>query len=159
SPKVEYTGVVVDAAGKPVIDADVRKVEPASSERWMSDARGEFHFHGPDDAVLEATARDGRWGRAALDLRAQVSHRLGIRLGGAAPARGTIAGRGLDADGSPAAGAQVTASYVVDVLRRGIDRHPMRAAVAATDGRFSIDLLDVGPHRVEAVLSGRAPAR
>jgi carboxypeptidase family protein/PDZ domain-containing protein len=158
-PKVEYTGVVVDEAGKPAADVDVRQVEPAASERWTSDARGEFHFHAPDDAVLEATARDGRFGRGALDLRAQVSHRLRIRLGAAAPARGTIAGRVLDADGSPAAGAHVTASFVVEVVRRGIDRHPTRAAVAAADGRFTIDLLDVGPHRVEAVLQGRAPAR
>src|SRR5262249_37023255 len=119
---------------------------------------GEFHFYGPDDAVLEATARDGRFGRGSLDLRAQVRHRLTIRLGAAAPARGTIAGRVLDADGSPAAGAQVTASFVVEGVRGGIDRHPTRGAGAGADGRFSIDLLDVGPHRVEAVLQGRAPA-
>ena len=158
SPQVDYGGTVVDSSGKPVAGAEVRQLEPASAERWTSDAKGEFRFHAPDGAMFEATS-GGSAGRAVLDLAAQSSHRLTIKLGAAPIPRGAIAGRVLDADGSAAAGAQVTATFLTDPMRRGIDRHPTRTVAADAEGRFTIDALDAGPHQVVAMLADRAPAR
>jgi hypothetical protein len=157
-PQVDYVGSVVDAGGKAVAGAEVRQLEPASAEHWTSDAKGEFHFHAPDGALFEATS-GGSTGRAALDLAAQSGHRLTIKLGAAPVAHGAIAGRVLDADGSAAAGAQVTATFLTAAMRRGIDRHPTRSVAADAEGRFTIDALDAGPHQVQATLPDRAPAR
>ena len=158
TPQVDYTGRVIDAGGKPAAGAEVRQLDPAAAERWTSDAKGEFHFHAPDGALFEATS-GGSVGRASLDLAAQSSHHLTIKLSAAPIARGTIAGRVLDADGSAAAGAQVVATFLTDPMRRGMEHHPSRTVATDGEGRFTLDALDAGPHSVQATLPDRAPAR
>src|SRR5262249_26390682 len=120
-PALDYTGVVVDPAGKPVASAAVTLLGAAQGERalhpiedrFVSDDKGEFHFHAPDDAVLEARHPDYGAARGQMGGGALVSHRLVIKL----PAKGTaavlggekIAGRVVDAQGAPVAGATVKA--------------------------------------------------
>src|SRR5204862_3656596 len=108
-PALDYTGVVLAPDGKPVAGATVTLLgasagEMASSpivDRFTSDAAGEFVFHAPDDALLEARHPAFGPGRARLDGPAQVSHRLEIKLGKKSPddallGSGSIRGKVVD---------------------------------------------------------------
>ena len=170
SPAIDYTGVVVDAAGKPVAGAKVRIIDlPAGEQeliaipdRFTSDRKGEFVFHAPDFALLEARAAGHGPGRARLDGAAQGSHRLIIKLapaGGPADALGTarISGIVLDAAGDPLPGVVVRAEASG---RKGEEQDLVAAARAMTgdDGRFALAGLDAGLYALEARDGVRAPA-
>lgn len=170
TPAIDYTGLVVDAGGKPVAGAKVRIIDlPAGEQeliaipdRFTSDRKGEFVFHAPDFALLEARASGHGPGRARLDGAAQGSHRLIIELapaGGPADALGTarISGIVLDAGGDPLPGVVVRAEATG---RKGDEEQLAAAARAMTgdDGRFALAGLDAGLYALEARDGVRAPA-
>ncbi|HEU5056328.1 MAG TPA: carboxypeptidase regulatory-like domain-containing protein, partial [Kofleriaceae bacterium] len=157
-------------AGKPVSGAKVRIIDlPAGEQvivaipdRFTSDRKGEFVFHAPDDALLEARAAGHGPGRARLDGKAQTSHRLVIRLppaGGPADQLGAarISGSVVDAGGDPLPGVVVRAE---PAGRKGEESLLVAAARAITgdDGRFTLSGLDAGLYALEAVDGVRAPA-
>jgi hypothetical protein len=178
TPAVDYVGVVLDPEGRPVAGARVRIVGPGVDaatadgaplaplpDRFTSDARGEFRFHAPDGTLLEAQHEGYTPARALLDFAAQVSHRLVLRLGPAAPARQllVIGGRVIAADGTPAAGVIVTAEARPAPLAPGAGAGagtgpggngpppapPGRARTGA-DGHFLIEGLEAGRHDLTA---------
>ena len=175
TPAIDYTGVVVSAEGAPVAGAEVRLIDlPAAEQeivsiedRFTTDKKGQFVFHAPDEALLEARASGHGPGRARLDGAAQTSHRLTIEL--AAPGAGgelgsaSVTGVVVGTDGQPLPGAVVraeptglprarTGKHTPDELRAGA------RAVAGDDGRFTLTGLDPGEVQVSAADGEHAPA-
>jgi hypothetical protein len=131
TPAVDYTGVVQAPDGHVVVGAKVRRLSPLVGEpdQLTSDDHGEVHFHAADGDAFEASHPDYRATVARLDLPAQVSHRLVIRLGDKAAGDepvGGIAGRVVDEQDRPIAGALVRA------FGNGEER-----ALSDDEGRFS----------------------
>ena len=170
SPAIDYTGQVVDAGSKPVAGAKVRIIDlPAGEQelvaipdRFTSDKKGEFVFHAPDNALLEARATGHGPGRARLDGGPQLSHRLVIRLapaGGAADALGSarITGSVVDAGGDPLPGVVVRAE---PTRKPSMDSELAASARAVTgdDGRFALSGLDASGYQLQASDGVRAPA-
>lgn len=168
TPSVEYVGVVLSPAGKPVAGAEVRILEGQSGElamsplpdRFTSDAQGELRFRAQAEALLEARHPDYSPGRARLSPNAQAGSKLFIKLGekGApVPEPLAISGQVLDPQGVPAEGALVTAGFGERHSREGA-LHPGGQAVADADGRFTIAGLDPGRYVVRAARQGLVPA-
>lgn len=151
-PAVEYLGVVLDGAGRPVEGAEVRRLD-AVGPRFTADARGEVRFRAPDFALLEARHPAHGRARAVLDLPAQASRRVTFKLAPAdgAPA-GKIAGRVVDGRGHPLDGALVTAACRDGAL------HPEPRTTTSADGRFTLEGLDDCPHLVTARSRSLQPA-
>lgn len=171
-PAVDYQGVVVTADGAPVAGAAVRLLGSPAGEQtlaapastWTSDAAGQFVFHAPDDAVLEARA-GGRVGRARLDGAVALTHVMTIRLDGDVAADRTITGLIVDEAGAPIEGALVRGAPVADpaggAAAVAADAAVARAVAFATSdagGRFVLAELDRGHYDVAARTDDRAPA-
>jgi RNA polymerase sigma factor (sigma-70 family) len=164
APALDYTGIVVDPAGKPVAGATVTLLGVAQGEQalaplrdhFTSDEKGEFTFHAPDEALLEARHPSFGTGRARMAGAALVSHRLTLALPAkdGAPLLGTehISGRVVDGEGAPVPGA------LVEATQSSHDKEDAKGASgqATTDaaGRFTIEGLDPGSHRVRASRAG-----
>lgn len=160
-PAVDYHGVVVDAAAKPVKGAHVKLVSTPQSEQvlyklaseWTTDANGEFVFHAPDGAVFEAALDKARgWG--VLDRNVALSKRMMIRVdAGVKPRVETIAGRVVDDKGDA----------VPDVLVRAEpedEAQPPRSsatAMSGVDGRFVLSGLDERGYALITEVEDRAP--
>jgi hypothetical protein len=170
TPAVEYTGEVLDASGEPVAGATIALIDDAGApealiplERdFVSDARGLFVFRAPDGAVLEARHPEHGAARASVDLPAQISKRLTLRLGELDPSRTAaelISGRVLDANGQAVEGALVSASFESENHAAPSARDRPRSFVT-TDrlGSFVLAGLDRGPHRVVVQATGHAGA-
>ena len=162
TPAIDYTGVVLDAAGKPVAGAEVIRVDGNAAsalfpltERFTSKADGTFVFHAFDDTVFEASHPEAGYGRGILGGAEQISHRLEIRLSpeGERP-KGSIAGVVVDESGQPIAGAKVVA--LLDQLDGSRSESPVREARAGDDGRFALSGLDARPHSITATAEGHA---
>ncbi|MEO8554600.1 MAG: sigma-70 family RNA polymerase sigma factor, partial [Kofleriaceae bacterium] len=76
-PALDYQGIVLDAANKPVAGAKVRLLGTPQGEQqidklateWTSGTDGTFTFHAADEAVLEATKGTRRgWARLGGDI-------------------------------------------------------------------------------------------
>ncbi len=169
SPAVDYTGVVRAPSGKPVAGATVHLLGADTGERALSplpdtfhsDAAGEFTFHAPDFAVLEAVHPDYAAGHAVLDGDAQITHRLEIHLGtGAASSfaqddaprgKGRIVGR-VTAGGKP-----VAAFTAVALQRDGVaERVVASESFFDGEGRFELGGLVPGDYIVRATAYGYA---
>jgi len=164
APALELTGRVVDEDGKAVAGASVRMLGPLAeaalypvADRFVSDARGEFRFSGPEGALLEARKDGYRPGRAELDWNASVNRRVTIELSVARREqgeRGTITGRVVQPGGGPLPGALVSASRM-----RWSGEGPASAqALSDSDGAFTLLALDPGRYRVTARAEGHASA-
>jgi hypothetical protein len=160
SPEVDYLGRVVDPDDRPVAGAQVVVLDAASGERtllplqdrYQSDAKGEFHFHAPDNSVLEAHKEPFLPGRGWLDFSARLSRRLVIKLEPAsarsrAPHE-TISGHVVDDHGTPVDGALVLAE----------SEHGQAEAMSDAQGRFTLEGLYPDAFDVIASHDGLAPA-
>ena len=171
-PAVDYVGRVVDQRLAPVAGASIRLLGSPAGEQtlaapattWTSDAQGEFTFHAPDGAVLEATA-GGRVGRNWLDGDVALTHTMTIVLDSDTTADRAITGVVVDEEGTPLAGALVRAEPVSDpaggAAAVAANAGAARAGSFATSdpaGRFVLADLDRGHHDVWARLEDRAPA-
>jgi len=164
-PAIDYTGVVVDGAGAPVSDAAVRLLDTPAAEfalspiptAFTSGANGEFLFHAPDDALLEAEHPAHGRGRARMGSDAQMTHRLEIRLTEAdtdRAAAGRIAGRVADSEGKPVPGAAIRA--IPQRSQPGPVLHASRHLEADDSGAFSFDDLDAPAYLIHASRDGYA---
>ena len=169
-PALDYTGRVVDPEGNAIAGAEVRLLGASTgeqrlaplAERFTSDARGEFTFHAPDGAVLEAHHPERGTGRGVVGFETQVSKLLVITLDSDVTERAlaTIAGRVIDADGEPVADAVVRAVYEVDNrAAHGADLHPTAETATEPDGRFVLRQLDRGEYTLVASAPGHATGR
>jgi hypothetical protein len=169
TPAIDYTGVVTDQGGAPVGDAEVRIIDARSDEqelmtsprRFSSDARGQFVFHAPDGALLEARKAGYAPGRAALDEAAQINHRLTIRLGPARDAKETLGTESITGVVVEESGVALSGVRVQATPAAASDREGLRAGGAATsgeEGRFAIAGLDPGAYDMLAVDGLHAPA-
>ncbi len=165
SPAIDYRGVVLTPDGKPVAGARVsllgatigeQTLDPLAAD-FTTDARGEFTFHAPDDALFEARHPRFAPGRARVDTRVQISHRMEIRLvpldrRDALAGRQRIAGRVVDDSGAPVPDVLVTATPT-----EWGSLHAAAQAETGDDGSFALAGLDAGVHSVVARSAGRAP--
>jgi protocatechuate 3,4-dioxygenase beta subunit len=176
TPAVDYLGKVVDEDGKPIAAAEVRVLGARNDapgvqgeqvllplqDRYQSDGQGEFHFHAPDYAVLEARHAGFAPGRASLDFSAQVSHRVVLHLkkdSREAAKSETIRGRTTDEKGGPLEGAVVMA--VFEVANQASAEAEVACSAEATsdpEGRFVLEGLDPGRYHVRAAHQGLTPA-
>jgi hypothetical protein len=164
-PATDYLGEVRGPDEKPVSGAEVRLFAPATDAALMplhdvfhSDARGEFHFRAPRDAVLEARhPRLGR-GRARIDFAEEVSAHVVIRLSGTREVLSKaldISGHVLDREGQAVEGAVVTAEPTAPP-----EGHEPGLPVFATsdeEGFFRLTPVDPGRYNVLASHGELAP--
>lgn len=157
-PATSITGRVQDEAGAAVPGAEIRWLGigtgdtalAADDDLYTSDTRGEFTFPARHDAWLEAHHSDHGVGRARVDERALALGTLILRLDRTATAATEeIAGRVIGPDGEPVEGAKVLGEPDGD--------GPSAEAVTDDEGRFVLQDLVLGPHRVEARYPGLAP--
>jgi hypothetical protein len=165
--ELSYATTVVDRDGKPVAGALVRVLEGSGPSRsnavaGTSDARGELQVLGSDDALVEARHPEHAVGRARIDLVAQISRKLTVRLG-AKPARPldeVISGRVVDPDGLPVADALVSATPASgDGAGTASQLRPTLRATSDAEGRFLVDGLDAELYDVWASHEDHALAR
>jgi hypothetical protein len=160
APAEPYTGLVVDRAGKPVPEAEVRVLGGGAGtatlvpleNRFRSGADGTFRFTAPEDAVLEARHEGYAAGRTRIDFAARVSRKVTIRLGAAASEPLAIDGIVVDRAGAPAEGALVSG------VRKDRPYAPPASARSDFEGRFRLDGLPPGTWVLTAARAGSAPA-
>jgi hypothetical protein len=160
APAEPFLGLVVDPAGAPVADAEVRLLGVRAGEsalvplaaRFRSARDGTFRFTAPEDAVLEARKEGFATGRTRIDLAARVSRKVTIPLGPRGDATLAIAGVVEDRAGAPAEGALVSA------VRKDRPFAAPASARADVEGRFGLDGLAPGTWILTATRAGSAPA-
>lgn len=146
-PRVEYVGRIVDERAQPVAGARVRVVHDRTAgddAELLSDARGEVRFSCEDGALVEARSVGYEAGRALVDLRAQVSHRVEIvmrRADAGESSSASISGRVVDSAGQPIAGVLVSARVPLPAAAEA-RATPRGSAATGADGRFTITGLD-----------------
>ncbi|MGE5182486.1 MAG: sigma-70 family RNA polymerase sigma factor [Acidobacteriota bacterium] len=173
-PALDYHGLVVDEAGKPVAGAKISLLGTPAGEQaidrleaaWTSDADGRFTFHAADEAVLEATAGDRR-GWAVLDGDVAITKQMKIAIARVPARDATITGRVVEHDrnavdhaGTPLPDVLVRAEPVSPPNERG-GRERTRStsfAVSSADGTFELRGLDRGAYKLMAEAEDHAPA-
>lgn len=171
TPAIQYTGLVRGPKREPVEGATVRVLDENGGEisiapladQFTTDARGEFRFSAPDDAILEARHPGHAPARARVDAQVQVSRRLVIQLEPKPEppqATSSITGRVLDPRGAPLEGARVVArgklteSPVVDSSIRAFPQ-----ATSDEEGRFALETAEGARYTITASFEGLAPAK
>jgi hypothetical protein len=169
TPKVELLGRVEGADGQPVAGAQVRVLTDRSgesvlfptSDRYTSDARGEFRFHGPEGAIVEARHPAHTSARAEVTPSVVLARRLVLKLGkqgtGAAPLGESLAGRVVDGGGTAVAGALVSVVSAASAWPRKYGDEHGYETVTDDEGRFAVEGLEAGSYDVTARLMGLAP--
>lgn len=169
-PAIDYQGLVLSPAGEPVAGAEVAILSMPGGQtdliplpdRFTTDDRGQFTFNAPDGALLEARREGFSPGRARLDISAQVSHRLTIRLDPPAEAGSEgleIAGIVVGPEDEPVAGALVVAQSEASMPERGGEPRLTMEALTDLAGRFALGRLSPGSYQVTAAHNDYASAR
>ncbi|HYO52115.1 MAG TPA: carboxypeptidase regulatory-like domain-containing protein [Archangium sp.] len=170
TPEVELLGRVEGPDGQPVAGARVRvltgrggeSVLFPTSDRYTSDERGEFRFHGPEGATVEARHPAHTSARAEVTPSAVLARRLVLKLGkrestAAAPLGESLAGRVVDGGGTAVTGALVSVTSAASAWPRRYGDELGYETVTDAEGRFAIEGLEPGTYDVTARLMGLAP--
>ncbi len=166
---VEYVGIVVDPRGDRVPQADIRIFDAESAEfaltgfptRLVSDDRGEFRFHAPNDAIVEARHLGFSAGRANVGFGTQIGKRLTVKLGPPRAADATTTIRGVVVDGAGIALPDVVVSASVESNNPASDAARLDpGASTRTDerGTFLLEGLGESLYTVRASDGDHAPA-
>ncbi len=166
-PAVDYLGKVVDPDDTPVAGAQIKLFIRADRQptliplpdQFVSDKQGEFHFHAPDDTLVEARHPDFGPARGRVDRSVQVTHKMTLKLtvkSAGQDADLSIAGRVLEPQGVPLPDARVVAR----VASAGPfdPQGGWWAAVSDTDGRFELSGLGNTRYTLTASYPGYMPA-
>lgn len=152
APGAVVEGRVLDAAGKPVAGAMVQPVESEMGARMRmssggaTDGDGLYRIEGLAPGTRSIEAQDGQGRRAVGELEVRPgTNRLDLRFRGGHE----IAGRVLDPEGAPAAGAEVA---LTSAGRMGGEQQ----TVSGTDGAFRLDDVEDGEYRLLASKEGYA---
>ncbi|HEX8438739.1 carboxypeptidase regulatory-like domain-containing protein [Archangium sp.] len=169
TPEVELRGRVEGPDGQPVAGAQVRvltgrggeSVLFPTSDRYESDARGEFRFHAPEGATVEARHPAHASARAEVTPPVAMARRLVLRLGkreGTAVTSGQgVAGRVVDGNGAAVPGALVAVETAASAWPRTYGDPLGYETVTDAEGRFAVEGLESGAYDVTARLMGLAP--
>ncbi|MEO6709418.1 MAG: sigma-70 family RNA polymerase sigma factor [Planctomycetota bacterium] len=151
APSQPLAGLVVDPEGKPVADAQVEILLPASVRSgigavidqsflmaWKisTDERGRFEFEDAPDCTGELCASSPRFEKASIPIPPQSSYDLLLRLGARAKPKLMLRGIVVDEHGAP-----------VDQAFVGFADRTTRSAA---DGSFELDV-DVDPNTINYV--------
>jgi hypothetical protein len=166
-PAVDYLGKVIAPDGAPVEGATVKLFIRADRQptliplpnQFASDQQGEFHFHAPDDTLVEARHPDFGPARGLVDRSIQVTHQMTLKLKVKSKKKAAglvISGRVLDPEGIPLPDALVVAR----VASAGPfdPQGGWWSSVTGTDGRFRLDVLYNTGHAMTATYPGLTPA-
>jgi hypothetical protein len=178
TPEVELVGKVLSPEGQPVPGARIRLLTGRTGESvlfpinegFTSDADGEFRFHAPEGAQLEARHPDYASARGEVTPSVALSRRmeltLGRRGGLAAADAGTrpsatevLAGRVVDARSAPVPGALVSVRTAARAYPAVFGDSMGYEALTDAEGRFTVEGLEPGTYDITALQMGLAPAR
>lgn len=166
-PAVDYLGKVVDPKDAPVEGAQIKLFiradrQPALMplpDQFVSDQKGEFRFHAPDDTLVEARHPGFGPARGRVDRSVQVTHKMILKLTAKTAEAGaglTISGKVLDPRGTVLPDARVVAR----VASAGPfdPQGGWWAAVSDTGGKFDLSGLDRTDYTLTASYPGLMPA-
>jgi hypothetical protein len=176
TPEVELVGKVESPDGQPVAGARIRLLTgrtgesvlfPTQDEGLTSDKAGEFRFHGPVGASVEARHPDYASARAEVSPSVALSRRVVLKLGkrgteGQAPGavgNEVLSGRVVDSGGGPVAGALVSVRTAARAYPKQFGDPLGYEALTDAEGRFTAEGLSSGTYDVTARQLGLAPAR
>jgi hypothetical protein len=169
TPEVELRGRVEGPDGQPVAGAQVRVLTGRGGEsvlfpttdRYESDARGEFRFHAPEGATVEARHPAHASARAEITPAVALARRLVLKLGkreGSAVAMGqSLEGRVVDDSGTSVPGALVSVETAASAWPRKYGDPLGYETVTDAEGRFAVEGLESGTYDVTARLMGLSP--
>ncbi|HEX8821700.1 MAG TPA: carboxypeptidase regulatory-like domain-containing protein [Archangium sp.] len=169
-PEVELLGRVEGPDGQPVPGARVRvltgqdgeSVLVPTSDHHESDARGEFRFHAPEGATVEARHPAHASARAEVTPTVALARRLVLKLGkregtATATTEEALAGRVVGGDGAAVPGARVSVVSAASAWPRGYGDELGYGTLTDAEGRFVVEGLEPGTYDVTARLMGLAP--
>ncbi|HEV7555653.1 MAG TPA: carboxypeptidase regulatory-like domain-containing protein, partial [Kofleriaceae bacterium] len=154
APDVEIVASIVDSTNAAVAGASLSILDGASTDRFMTDDRGEVRFHAAANILVEARHPAFGVGRARVDVTTLMTRHLVIQLAPDASAPGRITGRVVDTAGAPVPASLVRAAHV-----EAGEMHPRRNTHGDDNGRFVLDGLDAGLHVVWVVCDDCASSR
>lgn len=161
SPAVALEVVVVDDKDKPLAGAEVRAFDdragPADGKAILTDEKGHASIEARGFDVVEARHAGYKSARARLGKSEQLSGRVTLRLSpGVDPARPSISGRVVDAQGRPVDGALVEALTPPDAVR---ETSSGAQTLSGVEGRFVLaGLVDGSSWDVRATTRGEGTA-
>jgi hypothetical protein len=177
TPEVELVGKVLSPDGQPVPGAHIRLLTGRAGESvlfptddaFTSDDAGEFRFHAPEGAQVEARHPAYTSARGEVTPSVALSRRLELTLGkrtvatddGGTRPTGTerIAGRVVDSRSAPVAGALVSVRTAARAYPTVFGDFMGYEALTDAEGNFTVEGLDPGTYDITARQMGLAPAR
>ena len=170
TPQVELLGRVEGADGQPVEGARARvltgrggeSVLFPTSDRYTSDARGEFRFHAPEGAIVETRHPAHASARAEVTAAAVLARRLVLKLGrsegtGDTPSSESLAGRVVDGSGTGVSGALISVDSAASAWPKTYGDAHGYEQVTDDEGHFTVEGLEPGSYDVTAKLMGLSP--
>jgi hypothetical protein len=133
-----------------------------TSDRYTSDARGEFRFHAPEGAIVEARHPAHASARAEVTAAAVLARRLVLKLGrsegtGDTPSSESLAGRVVDGSGTGVSGALISVDSAASAWPKTYGDAHGYEQVTDDEGHFTVEGLEPGSYDVTAKLMGLSP--